>query len=240
MSFNYNNFAIIIPAFNEEANIQKVITAVKNVISDAKIIVINDGSTDRSAEMAKQAGAVVLNHPFNLGYGAALQTGFKFALMKGYDAVVQIDGDGQHDPSCIPDLIQTLTDNKGDVVLGSRFISNETYKISYIRKIGMRIFSFLASVIMKQPVTDTTSGYQALNKNVLQFYADRRYPVDFPDADVLIMLKRSGFRIKEIPVKMYGSPKSMHSGLKPIYYIFKMFLSIFLSILRREKIKKEV
>jgi len=235
-----DNVIIIIPMYNEETNIQTVIYDIKQMVPDAKIVAVDDGSSDRSAEIASQAGAIVISHPFNLGYGAALQTGYKYALKKGYDRVVQLDADGQHDPSYIPDLLNALKDNQADVVLGSRFMGKCAYKIPFMRKIGMRIFSFIASLIMKQPVTDSTSGYQALNRDILQFYINRRYPVDFPDADVLIMLKRSGFRIKEIPVKMYGSSeKSMHSGLKAIYYIFKMFLSIILTLLREEKFTKE-
>lgn len=230
------NTAVLIPVYNEEANIQKVINNIKAVIREARIIIVDDGSSDNSVEIALRAGAVVVNHPFNLGYGATLQTGYKYALRKGFKNVVQIDGDGQHDPSFIPALLKVLENNEADVVVGSRFMGEEVYKIPFARKIGMRLFSFIASAIMKQPITDSTSGYQALNGKVLQFYADKRYPVDFPDADVLIMLKRAGFRIKEVPVKMYGSLKSMHSGFKPLYYIFKIFLSILLTVLREEKV----
>ncbi len=239
MNNEYSKIIVIIPAYNEEASILKVITDIKLIVPYAKIVVIDDGSTDNSAGTALQAGAVVISHPFNLGYGAALQTGYKYALRKGYDIVVQLDGDGQHDPHNIPDVLQPIQDNSADVVIGSRFLGKDVYKIPFLRKTGMRIFSFIASVIMKQPVTDSTSGYQALNRNVFTFYSDRRYPVDFPDADVLIMLKRSGFRIKEVPVTMHGSHKSMHSGLKPLYYIFKMILSILLTVLRKEKNMEE-
>ncbi len=228
------NIAIIIPVYNEEANISKLVDNIKLVVPYAQVITIDDGSSDKSAVAASRAGAKVISHPFNLGYGAALQTGYKYALKKGIEAIVQLDGDGQHDPSHIPEFLNIIEKNEADVVIGSRFLSGETYKIPLVRKIGMRLFSIIATVIMKQPITDSTSGYQALNSKVIQFYAGRRYPVDFPDADVLIMLKRSGFRIKEVPVKMYGSMKSMHSGLKPFYYIFKIFLSIFLTMFRKE------
>jgi glycosyltransferase involved in cell wall biosynthesis len=235
-----NKSAIIVPMYNEEANIQKVINDIRQVLPEGEIIVVDDGSTDRCADIAAQAGATVIQHPFNLGYGAALQTGYKYTLRNGYDYAVQIDGDGQHDPSYVPALIKTITDDEADVVVGSRFIGQDVYKIPFMRKIGIKVFGFIASIFMQQHVTDSTSGYQAVNRKVLQFYADKRYPVDFPDADVLIMLKRSGFRVKEIPVKMYGSAKkSMHAGLKPVYYIFKMVLSIFLTILRKEKFTRE-
>jgi glycosyltransferase involved in cell wall biosynthesis len=240
MNNNYGNVVIIIPMYNEETNIQRVINGIQQVVPNAKIVAIDDGSTDESAKMASLSGVVVIRHPFNLGYGGALQTGYKYALRKGFDTVIQLDGDGQHDPSYIPAFLQAIKDNKADVVIGSRFLGKDVYRIPFARKIGMRIFSFITSAIINQHVTDSTSGYQALNRNILQFYADRRYPVDFPDADVLIMLKRSGFKMKEISVKMYGSLKSMHAGFNTLYYIFKMFLSIFLTILRKEKFKKEV
>ncbi len=230
-----DNIAIIIPVFNEEANIANVVDSIKRVLPGVRVITIDDGSSDTSADVASRAGAIVISHPFNLGYGAALQTGYKYVLRNGFDVIVQIDGDGQHDPSHIPDLLKVIENNDADVVIGSRFLGEDLYKIPLVRKIGMRLFSSVASIIMKQTITDSTSGYQALNKKVLQFYAGRRYPVDFPDADVLIMLKRSGFRIKEMPVKMYGSTKSMHSGLKPVYYIFKIVLSILLTMGRKEK-----
>jgi glycosyltransferase involved in cell wall biosynthesis len=228
--------AVLIPVYNEEDNIQKVIDRIKAVIPEAGIIIVNDGSSDNSAQIALETGAAVISHPFNLGYGAALQTGYKYALRKGFRNLVQIDGDGQHDPSFIPNLLEVLFKNEADVVVGSRFMGDGAYKIPFTRKIGMKLFSFIASAIMNQPITDSTSGYQALNRKVLQFYADTRYPVDFPDADVLIMLKRTGFRVKEVPVTMYGSLKSMHTGLKPLYYIFKLFLSILLTMLRKEKV----
>ncbi len=234
MTTKYDNTLIIIPMYNEELNIKKVVADVKQVAPDARIVAVDDGSTDNCATEAFKEGALVISHAFNLGYGAALQTGYKYALKNGYDCVVQLDGDGQHDASYIPDLLKVLKSNEADVIIGSRFIGKNVYKIAFMRKLGMRMFSSIASILMKQPITDSTSGYQALNMDVLRFYVNERYPADFPDADTLIMLKRSGFRIKEVPVQMYGSAISMHSGIKPVYYIFKMVLSIILTMIRRE------
>lgn len=231
---------VIIPAYNEEKTIGKVVKEIKENISEAAIVVINDGSSDNTASVSSKAGAKVINLPFNMGYGAALQTGFKYALENNYNYAVQIDGDGQHDPQYIIDLLKVVQQGKADLAIGSRFLENVGYKAPLIRRLGMIFFGSIASLIIKQKVTDPTSGFQALNQKVIKFYASDYYPVDFPDADVIIMLHRIGLKIKEAPVKMHpskDSKKSMHSGLKPIYYIFKMLLSIMVTLLRKDYLK---
>ena len=178
-----------------------------------------------------------------MGYGAALQTGFKYALMKRYQYVVQMDADWQHDPVSIKTLLDEVKKEKADVVIGSRFlVENGKYRTSWVRKIGMSLFGKIASVIIGQPVTDPTSGFQALNRDALRFYASQYYPADYPDADVIIMLHRAGLRIREIPVLMHPRKQgqSMHSGLKPVYYIFKMFLSMFVTLLRKDRFERRV
>ncbi len=234
---------IIIPAYNEEGNIAPLIKEIQNRISGAAILVIDDGSRDRTARVAEKAGAIVIRLPFNMGYGAALQTGFKYALMKRYLYVVQMDADGQHDPDSIGDLLEEVKRENADVVIGSRFLGgNSEYRTSGVRRIGMSLFSKIASILTGQPVTDPTSGYQALNRDAIRFYASPYYPADYPDADVLIMLHRAGLRIREIPVRMHPriQGQSMHSGLKPVYYIFKMFLSMFVTLLRRDRFERRV
>jgi len=229
---------IIIPAYNEEKNIAGVINGIKNVIPNTDILVVNDGGEDRTEEIARELGARVISLSYNMGYGVALQTGFKFALKRGYEYAVQIDADGQHDPEDIPKLLDGVFNNKADVIIGSRFLGKGNYRAPFIRRVGMLFFAWLTSLIISEKITDPTSGYQAINKNGLQFYAGDNYPVDFPDADVIIMLHRAGLKIKEIPVNMNPSiqKKSMHSGLKPVYYIFKMFLSILVTLLRKAEI----
>jgi hypothetical protein len=229
---------IIIPAYNEAANIVRVIQSIRGHVPDADILVINDGSKDPTASLAKNAGAHVVSHPFNMGYGVACQTGFKYAFRKGYDYVVQIDGDGQHEPSCIPDLVTAVKDLKVDVVLGSRWLGLAQYKGPLLRKFGKFFFAFLASLITKHKVTDPTTGFQALNRKVVQFYCTEVYPVDYPDADMLIVLDRAGFRVKEIPVIMYHNltGQSMHAGLiRPIYYGMKMMMSITMTLFRNDR-----
>lgn len=231
---------IIIPAFNEEKNIGNVIQGIRNNFSEADILTINDGSIDKTSLIARAAGSLVLDHAFNLGYGSALQTGYKFAFKNGYEYVVQMDADGQHDSKSIKDLYEELIKKENDIIIGSRFLKN-TYKPSFIRKIGMIFFAKIAELVTKQQFTDPTSGFIALNRRALMFYCQDVYPSDFPDVDVIIMSKKAGLSIKEIPVIMYPSEtkKSMHSGLKPFYYIFKMCLSIIVTLLRQTNIEKE-
>ncbi len=235
MSNELTNFAIIIPAFNEEGRIGATIAGIRKS-TDADIIVVSDGSADNTVNEARTAGALVIELPFNLGYGAALQTGFKYALKKKYEFAVQMDADGQHDPLSIEVLIQPILKSEVDIVIGSRFLSEESYRAPFVRRMGMYFFGFITSVLTGRKITDPTSGFQALNRKVMGFYASRAYPVDYPDADVLIMLHRKGFRFKEVPVVMHNAAKpSMHGGIiNPLYYIFKMVLSILVTLMRKE------
>jgi len=232
---------VIIPAYNEEKNIGRVITEIRECVGDIQIVVVNDGSSDETALVAKKAGASVINLPCNLGYGGAVQTGFKYAVSKGYEYCIQIDGDGQHDPHCIEDLLKVVQNGEADIAIGSRFLGNSQYKIPLFRRLGMIIFGKIVSVIIKQKITDPTSGYQALNRRVMQFFAHDNYPSDYPDADTIILLNFAGFKVKEVPVVMrsriFGN--SMHNKLKSLYYIYKMFLAIFILLLRKNKVKQE-
>jgi len=226
---------IIIPAYNEAGRIFSTIAGIRK-ITDADILVVNDGSTDDTANEARQAGAVVLALPFNLGYGGALQTGFKYALRNEYAFAVQMDADGQHDPAYILPLLEDVLSDKADVAIGSRFLGESDYRPTTAKKIGMTFFRVIASAITGQKITDPTSGFQALNRKTMEFYASEAYPVDFPDADVLVMLHKKGIRFQEVPVSMKHSTKekNMHSGFIPVYYLFKMMLSIFVTLLRRD------
>jgi glycosyltransferase involved in cell wall biosynthesis len=225
---------IIIPAFNEENNVNLVIKEIKIIYPDMPILVVDDGSADNTASSAQTAGATVVSLPFNLGYGAALQAGFKYALAQHYDYLLCLDADGQHEVQSIPDLLSEIQKNQHDIIIGSRFLEKDAYTTSALRKIGIIIFRAITSLIIKQKITDPTSGFLALNIKVCEFYS-QLYPSDFPDADVIIASYFAGFKIKEIPVKMYpkNSKKSMHSGIKPLYYIFKMSVSLFAILLRR-------
>jgi len=227
---------ILIPAYNEGTRIGDVLKGIHDVVPDYDILVVDDGSRDNTASAAEAAGAMVLRPPFNLGYGAAVQAGFKYALWQGYEYVVQMDADGQHPPKYIRDLLDPVTKGLADVAIGSRFLRDTGYPMPFAKKIGVCIFSSIVSVVTGKTVKDPTSGFQAMNGKVLQVYVSDAYPVDFPDADVLIMLHKRGFRFLEVPVEMTPNPKetTMHSGVATLYYIFKMFLSILVTLLRKE------
>jgi len=227
---------ILLPAHDEAGHIGEVIQEVRRFAGDAELVVVDDGSTDSTAEQALANGACVLSLATNLGYGVALQTGYKYALEKGCEFLVQLDSDGQHDASGIPDLLSVVQRDTADLCIGSRFLEGETYAIPLLRRMGMILFRRVASAILGHTITDPTSGYQAMNRRVLEFFAKDTYPVDYPDTDVLVLLHRHGFRIAERPVTMRpaASGKSIHAGLRPVYYLFKMALSIPLNLMRKE------
>lgn len=226
---------IVMPAHNEAESIEEVIAEIRRVLDGLDIVVIDDFSTDDTAAVAARMGAHVIRLPSNLGYGGAVQTGFKFAVQRGYDFGVMMDADGQHDPVSVPDLLAVVESGEADVALGSRFLGHMHYENSWVRRLGMTVFSRLVSTVTGQDFTDATSGFQALNCEVMEFFARGNYPVDYPDADTIILLHYAGFRVREVPVTMRGRIRgeSMHGGLKPVYYVLKMALSIFTIMLRQ-------
>jgi glycosyltransferase involved in cell wall biosynthesis len=226
---------VVIPALNEEEQIATVVQQVTEQVPEAQILVVNDGSSDRTEQKALACGAKVLSHPFNMGYGVALQTGYKYAWKYGFDYVLQMDGDGQHDAQYLRVLLAEVKEGKVDVVIGSRFLREGGYHVPLLRRMGMLLFGFIASRVSGQKITDPTSGYQALGRRVIEFYTRDAFPGDYPDADVLVMLHRAGLRVQEVPVAMRpnSNGRSMHSGLKPLYYIYKMLLSIALNLMRK-------
>ena len=234
---NNHDLLVIIPAYNEAPNVGRVIAAIRACLPGADIVVIDDGSRDQTAEAARQAGAGVVSLPYNMGYGAALQTGYKYARENGYQFLAQIDADGQHDPAYILDMLDLLRGGQADVVIGSRFLIDNGYRAPFAKRVGMLLFGAVATWATGQKVSDPTSGYQALNRKAFAYCARDVYPSDFADADVLIMFHRAGLRVREVAVRMRPSPRrsrylSMYSFLTPIYYIFKMSLAVFVTLLR--------
>ena len=225
---------IIIPAFNEENNIVRVINGVKEICA-VDIVVIDDGSSDRTAQKSLEAGAYVISHPFNMGYGTALQTGYKYTVQEGYEWVVQIDGDGQHDPVHIPQLFGAVESFRCDVAIGSRFLISGEYKLGILKKFGKAVLTTALWMVIAKRMTDPTSGYQCLNRRVLKTLINDSFPSDYPDANIIIKLHRMGFTVKEIPVCMAPNPdgRNMHQGFFTLtYYVFKMGLSIAIALIQ--------
>lgn len=235
-----DDFVVLMPAYNEADRIATTIAGIREYCS-AEIVVISDGSTDSTAEKVRETGSIVIELPFNLGYGAALQTGYQYALKQGYDFAIQMDADGQHDPAFIPVLMKEVQTGTADVAIGSRFLGEGVYHLSLTRNAGVLFFRNLASLLTRQTVTDPTSGFQALSRKAMEFCASEAYPTDFPDADVLIMLHKRGIRFTEVPVRMHQNTKkkTMHSGLVPIYYLFKMMLSILVTLLKTHEHRRQ-
>ncbi|HWP65498.1 MAG TPA: glycosyltransferase family 2 protein [Candidatus Limnocylindria bacterium] len=223
---------VIIPAYNEERHIGPVVRGVRAALPQAGVLVIDDGSRDRTRHEAHAAGARVVSHVFNLGYGAALQTGYKYADRGGYRYVVQLDADGQHPPDSLPRLLAPLEAGTADVVIGSRFVEASDYRMGRTRTLGRKILGRLLVVLGGPRVADPTSGLQALARPAFRLCCGDFYPTDFPDIDVLLFLHREGLRLTEVPVAMAPSPPgkvALHGGLRDVYYMYKMLLSTFRS-----------
>jgi len=226
---------IVLPARNEEAHIGKVLSQIVEMYPEAAILVINDSSSDRTSEIVRQFRSVnLIELPFWMGYGGALQTGYKFAVANGYERVVQMDADEQHDPSEVSKLLQRS--GEADIVIGSRFKDSSTkYKMPFVRKLGCRSLSFIGWLLTGLKITDPTSGFQMLNLRALQIACEDHYPLDYPDLDVLILMQRRDLRVVEVPVVMHLSNEKdgMHAGIQVWYYAVKMLLSMFVMMLRK-------
>lgn len=230
-----NLYLIIIPAYNEEKSLEKVILDVNKANTFADVLVVNDGSHDSTSEVARKTGVMVLDLPSNLGYGGALQTGFRFAAEHRYEYVISLDADGQHDPSSAKNLIESMKRENADVVIGSRFME-EQYRMGIFRKLGSRMFSFIARLYTGIKFTDPTSGYQLLNRKVFSYLSKAdNYPLDYPDINIIMALYKMKFKVVEAPVIMLEKKdgKSMHSGLAPLFYVLRMFLAMLMITIRR-------
>jgi glycosyltransferase involved in cell wall biosynthesis len=225
---------VIIPAYNEAGRVGKVIEEVQTALPKADVLVVDDGSKDETGREAYEAGAYTVWLPTNAGYGAALQTGYKFAVRRGYPFVAQIDGDGQHRAEYLVPMLETLIGEEADLVIGSRFLAADGhYKPSLARTVGIGLFSRIATLACGQPISDPTSGFQVMREPVARFFCSPVYPTDYPDADVLILLHRTGFKVREVAVQMRPSPgDSMHTTKTTPYYVYKMLLSIGVTMLR--------
>jgi hypothetical protein len=225
---------VIIPAFNEEGSVGKVVEGVHTHLPQVEVLVVNDGSTDRTSGRARSKGAVVLDLPFNLGIGGAMQAGYRYAFEKNYDIAIQVDADGQHDPKEIDKLLKALEEKQIDMAIGSRFIGGLGYKSSMMRRVGISIFSKVISMIVGQKITDPTSGFRASNRKAIQLFA-LNYPQDYPEPEVVILLHQCYLKMGEVPVGMSErySGESSITKIRSIYYMVKVLLAIFVDCFKK-------
>jgi len=224
----------IVPCFNEEATVSGVVREIKSARPDADVLVVNDGSVDNSAGSAASAGAAVVNLSYNMGIGAAMQTGYKYALRHGYDVAVQVDGDGQHNPSELLKILAPVLSGDSDVVVGSRFIDGEGFKSTPMRRLGIGMFSRVLSVLTGEPVSDPTSGFRAAGRKAIMLFADE-YPEDYPEVESLFLAHLAGLKLREVPVLMRprGGGRSSITPVRSAYYMVKVMMVLFLWIVRK-------
>lgn len=225
---------IIIPAYNEEKTIKKVVSSIRENTTNVDIVIVNDGSKDNTLTEAKKTDAIVLNLPYNLGIGGAVQTGYLYAYRNNYDIAIQIDADGQHDPKYINEMIENIEQKGYNLVIGSRFIKKTKYNQTFFRMLGINITSSIIKLLTGKKIYDTTSGYRASDKNVIKMFAIN-YPYDYPEPITNMQLILANKKINEIPVEMKQRTegKSSISLGKSIEYMFKVCLALFILKLRK-------
>ena len=231
----------VVPAYDEEDAIAGVVDEIRAFDPAIDVVVVDDGSRDSTAGAADAAGAVVVRLPFNLGIGAAVQTGFRYALDQGYDVAVRLDGDGQHDPAELPKLLGPLERGEADVVTGSRFRGDDGgYRPPLGRRLGITWFAKLVTLLSRQRVTDTTSGFQALNRPAIALFA-RDYPSDYPEVEATVLLLKHRLRLTEVPVEMREreTGSSSITVLRSLYYAIKVTLALCVGMARRSAVPTE-
>ncbi len=226
----------MIPSYNEGRVIKRLVQEIKTLHPHCAVVVINDGSKDNTKSEALAAGAAVVTHPFNLGIGGAVQTGYKVADREGFDIAIQIDGDAQHDPKSISALIAPVLNDELDLAVGSRFLFDKaSFKSTALRRVGIRFFSVLLGMLTGIKLTDPTSGFRATGKRLIKVFS-RAYPIDFPEPEAIKIANRHGARIGEVPVKMHkriGGVSSIRY-LATIYYMIKVTFAILIDLLKRK------
>ncbi len=235
-SMSKTDCLLIIPAYNEERNVGHVLRELRGCGVSLDLIVINDGSADQTVAVVQGEQEKTLSLPFNLGYGCAVQTGFKLAAALGYEYVIQFDADGQHDPQDIAPILTELRQGGCDLVIGSRFRGSGYQQLGLAKRVGISLFRYLIAICTGVRVTDPTSGLRGLSKRALHYYATMgHFPEDYPDADTLIQTLLAGFSVKEIPANMHqrrSGTSMQHGGAKTIYYMAKMLVSVLVVVLR--------
>jgi glycosyltransferase involved in cell wall biosynthesis len=227
---------VIIPVFNEEETLRGVISGIRASLPQADILVVNDGSTDSTGNIAREEGVLILEHPYNMGIGATMQTGFLYALRNGYDIAIQVDGDGQHHPEFLPSLITPILKGQANLVIGSRYLLDGGFKSTLLRKLGIKIFTCLVWIFTGKRATDPTSGFRAMDRKGLELFSEE-YPSDYPEVEALISASKKGLHFQEIPTRMRGRQGGASSIgiLSALYYMVKVTLSISIGFFRRVK-----
>jgi glycosyltransferase involved in cell wall biosynthesis len=225
---------VIVPAHDEEASLPATLSELRDAAPDVDVLVVDDGSRDRTADVARACGVAVVRHAVNLGVGGALQTGFRYAVERGYTIGVQLDADGQHDPRFLEDLLRPVRSGDCEVAIGSRYVAPTGYRAPRARRAGMVVFSAVVQLALGQRITDTTSGFRAYHRRVMDV-CQHDFPKDFPDAPLLIALARRGFRLREVPVTMRErrAGESFYTLGKTLYYPYKNLLSSLMALLQR-------
>lgn len=218
---------VIIPAYNEEKSIERVVSNLREAYPQADYLIVNDCSTDSTADICEKSGFSYISLPANLGIGGGVQSGYLFAEERGYDIAIQMDGDGQHDPRYLKDLIAPIERGEADMVIGSRFITNEGFQTSGMRRLGINILKGTIRLFAHVRATDATSGFRACSRELICFFA-RNYAQDYPEPEAIVAATLNGYRIKEVPVIMVERKEGVSSinWLRSIYYMIKVNLSI--------------
>ena len=227
---------VIIPAYNEEKNIVNVVNSLKSKSPDIDYLIINDCSKDSTEEVIKENGFNYVSLPVNLGIGGGVQTGYKYAVKNNYDIAIQFDGDGQHEAEYIEKLIEPIIQGEADMVIGSRFIENEGFQTSFMRRFGINVLKVLLKICCKQKVTDATSGFRATNKQLTKRFSEI-YAEDYPEPEAIIDAVLSGYKVCEIPVIMHERTEGESSinAFKSVYYMIKVSIAIILCRISKVK-----
>jgi glycosyltransferase involved in cell wall biosynthesis len=231
--------SVCLPARDEEATVGPIVASVREQLVRRvglvdEVVVVDDGSVDRTADVARDRGARVVRLPFNLEIGGAVQTGFRYAFDNGFDLAVRVDGDGQHDPAELRRIVEPVLRGEADIVVGSRFAETGGYRPSRSRRTGIRILAWTVSALVRQRVTDPTSGFQAVNRRGIRLFA-ADYPHDYPEVEAVVMVRRHRLRLKEVPVRMRerSGGRSSITAFRSVYYMVKVTLAIFVGLFRR-------
>ena len=231
-----DSLLILVPAFNEEGAVGQVVREIRDVFPEAPILVVDDCSLDSTRAVARAAGAEVMTLPHHLGLGGAVQAGYKLAFELGYQHVIRVDGDGQHDPACLPRIFEALCTSGCQMVIGSRFLEGRAYPTGLVRGLGIRFFRLVLRPILGQRVHDPTSGFVGVTREALEVFS-RSFPLEYPEIEALVVLQRRAFRFREVCCRFRPrlAGRSSITTLKSIYYILHVLLGVFVNVLKYER-----